>query len=80
LVFDSSVSTRTRTVTDDLGGCTGRAAISPGPRFGVRELGEIDMVSMALATLDLVTRDDALEPPGTGSWLRPRSASCPADQ
>jgi hypothetical protein len=34
-------------VTGDLGGCTGRAAISPDPRFGVRELGEIDMVSMA---------------------------------
>ena len=29
------------------------------PRFEVRELGEIDMVSIALATLDLVTHDDA---------------------
>jgi hypothetical protein len=29
------------------------------PRFEVRELGEIDMVSMALATLDLVAHDDA---------------------
>jgi hypothetical protein len=29
------------------------------PRFEVRELGEIDMVSMAPATLDLVTHDDA---------------------
>jgi len=29
------------------------------PRFEVRELGEIDMVSVALATLDLVTHDDA---------------------
>jgi hypothetical protein len=28
-------------------------------RFEVRELGEIDMVSMALATPDLVARDDA---------------------
>ena len=46
-------------VTDDLCGCTGRAAISPDPRFEVKELGEIDMVSRALATLDLVTRDDA---------------------
>ena len=50
---------RTRTVTDDLCGCTGRAAISPDPPFDVEELGEIDMVSMALATLDLVTHDDA---------------------
>jgi hypothetical protein len=33
-----------------------RAAISPDPRFEVRELAEIDMVSTAL---DLVTRDDA---------------------
>jgi len=58
-VFESRVSDRTRTVTDDLCGCTGRAAISPDPRFEVRELGEIDMASMALATLDLVTHDDA---------------------
>jgi hypothetical protein len=29
------------------------------PRFEVRELGEIDMVSRARATLDLVTHDDA---------------------
>ena len=50
---------RTRTVTDDLCGCTGRAAISPDPRFEAKELGEIDMVSMALATLDLLTHDDA---------------------
>jgi hypothetical protein len=57
--FDSRVSTRTRTVTDDLCESTGRAAISPDPRFEVRELGEIDMVSRALATLDLVTHDDA---------------------
>jgi hypothetical protein len=56
-VFDARVSTRTRTVTDDLRGCTGRAAISPDPRYEVKELGEIDMVSMALATLDLVTHD-----------------------
>jgi len=33
--------------------------MSPAPRFDVKELGEIDMVSMALATLDLVTRDNA---------------------
>jgi hypothetical protein len=56
-VFDSRVSTRTRTVTDDLCGCSGRAAISPDPRFEVRELGEIDMVSRRLATLDLATHD-----------------------
>jgi hypothetical protein len=49
-VFGSSVS-------EDLCGCTGRAAISPGPRFEVRELGEIGMVSIALATQDLVTHD-----------------------
>jgi hypothetical protein len=54
-VFDSRVSTRTHTVTDDLGGCAGPAAMSPDPRFEVRELGEIDMVSMALAPPDLVT-------------------------
>jgi hypothetical protein len=70
-VFDSRVSTRTRTVTDDLCGCTGRAAMSPDPRFEVRELGEIDMVSMALATLDLVADDDAHPA---------RCASCSADQ
>jgi hypothetical protein len=29
------------------------------PRFDVKELGEIDMVPMALATLDLVIHDDA---------------------
>lgn len=29
--FDSRVSTRTRTVTDDLCGCIGRAVISPDP-------------------------------------------------
>ena len=50
---------RTRTVTGDLCGCTGCAAMSPDPRFEVEELGEIDMVSRALATLDLVTHDDA---------------------
>jgi hypothetical protein len=91
-VFGSRVSTRT--VTGDLCGCTGRAAMSPGPRFEVRELGEIDMVSVALATLDLVAAmgTGLLGPPGTGtgSWLDepPRQpgawpahcASCPADQ
>ncbi len=30
----------------------------PGPRFEMRELGEIDMTSRALATLDLVDHDD----------------------
>src|ERR1700722_1650399 len=50
---------RTRTVTGDLCGCTGCAAMSPDPRFEVEELGETDMASMALATLDLVTHDDA---------------------
>jgi hypothetical protein len=50
---------RTRTVTDDLCGCTGAPRCHQTPRFEVKELGEIDMVSMALATLDLVTRDDA---------------------
>jgi hypothetical protein len=67
VVCDSRVSTRT--VTDDLCGCTGRAAISPDPRFEAKELGEIDMVSIELATLDLLTHHGA----------RPRSASCPAD-
>jgi hypothetical protein len=58
----------------------------------MKELGEIDMASRALATLELVTRDDAqpafpavhLEGHGlstaTESWLQPRSASCSADQ
>jgi hypothetical protein len=56
----------------------------------MKELGEIDMASRALATLELVTRDDA-QPAfpavhleghvlSAESWLRPRSASCPADQ
>jgi hypothetical protein len=36
--------------------CRARAAISPDPRFDAKELGEIDMVSMALATLDLVAQ------------------------
>jgi hypothetical protein len=57
-VFGSRVSTRTRTVTGDLCGCA-RPAMSLGPRFEVRELGEIDMVPTALATLDLVAHDDA---------------------
>jgi hypothetical protein len=59
----------------------------------MKELGEIDMVSRALATLELMTHDDAqsafpaVRPEGhavpsaaTGPWLQPRSASCPADQ
>jgi hypothetical protein len=51
---------RARTATDDLCGCTGRAVMSlDPPGFEVKELGEIDMVSMALATLDLVTHNDA---------------------
>ena len=54
---NDQLAKRTRAVTDDL---CGHAAISPDPRFEVRELGEIDMVSRALATLDLVTHDDAL--------------------
>jgi hypothetical protein len=37
--------------------CRARRDVT-GPRFEVRELGEIDMVSMALATLDLVAHDD----------------------
>lgn len=44
---------RTRTATGDLRGCTGRAAMSPALRFEVKELGAVDMVSMALAMLDL---------------------------
>jgi hypothetical protein len=36
-----------------------RRDITRPPCFEVRELGEIEMVSMALATLDLVTHDDA---------------------
>ena len=58
VVFDSR-SVRTHAVSDDLCGCTGRTAIPPDPRFEVKELGEIDMVSRARATLDLVTHDDA---------------------
>jgi hypothetical protein len=59
----------------------------------MKELGEIDMVSRALATLELVTCEDAqpafpaVRPEGhtalstaTGPWLQPGSASCPADQ
>jgi hypothetical protein len=57
--FGSRVSTRTLTVTGDLCGCTGRAAMSLDPRFEVKELGEIDVVSMTLATQDLVTHNDA---------------------
>jgi hypothetical protein len=94
-VFGSRVSTRTCTVTGDLCGYTGRAPrYHQAPRFEVRELGEIDMVSMALATLDSVAAmgTGLLGPPGTGtgSWLdepprQPgawpaRDASCPADQ
>jgi hypothetical protein len=58
----------------------------------VKELGEIDMASMALATLDLVTHDDARlvfpavhltaaerAPTMPGIW-RARCASCSADQ
>jgi hypothetical protein len=92
-VFDSRVSIRTRTVTGDPCGCTGGAPrCHQAPRFAVRELGEIDMVSMALATLDLVARDDARpafpavylswwdEPPGQpGAWPA-RGASYSADQ
>jgi non-ribosomal peptide synthetase component F len=37
----------------------GQRGQSPDPRFEVKELGEIDMVSRALATLDLVGHDDA---------------------
>jgi hypothetical protein len=57
-VFGSRVSEdsdqlaeRTRTVTGVPCGCTGRAAMSPDPRFEMRELGGIDMVSGALAML-----------------------------
>ena len=50
------IAERIRTVAGDL---RGRAAISPDLRFEVKELGEIDMVPRALATLDLVTHDDA---------------------
>src|ERR1022692_2259353 len=49
----------TRTITDDRCGCTGCAAISPAPPFRSERADEIDMVSMALATLDLVTHDNA---------------------
>jgi hypothetical protein len=45
---------RTRAVTGDLCGCTGaRRDITRTPRFDAKELGEIDMVSRALAMLDL---------------------------
>ena len=37
----------------------GQRGQSPDPRFEVKELGAIDMVSRALATLDLVSHDDA---------------------
>jgi hypothetical protein len=40
--------------------CAGTPRYRQTLRFEVRELGEIDMVSRALATLDLVTHDDAL--------------------
>jgi hypothetical protein len=56
-VFGSRVSTRTRTVTGDLCGCARRAAMSLSPRFEVRELGEIDMVPMAPATLASCSAD-----------------------
>ena len=41
------------------GGLCGCAVMSSDPRFDVGELGEIDMVSRALAALDLVTNDAA---------------------
>jgi hypothetical protein len=47
----------------------GRAAISPDLRFEVKELGEIDMVFMALvAAIDI----ELLEPPDADaeSWLQ----------
>jgi hypothetical protein len=69
LYLRQQVRERTRAVTDGLCGCTGRAAISPDLRFEVKELGEIDMVSMALvAAIDT----ELLEPPdaGTESWFR----------
>jgi hypothetical protein len=60
------VSERTRTVTDGLCGCTGRTAISPDLRFEVKEMGEIDMVSMALvAAIDT----ELLEPPPLATAL-----------
>jgi hypothetical protein len=43
---------RTRTVAGGLCGC---AAISPDPLSDMKERGEIDMVSRALATLELMT-------------------------
>jgi hypothetical protein len=58
----------------------------------MKELGEIDMASRALAMLELMTHDDAqpafpavhleghVPSTATASWLQPRSASCSADQ
>jgi hypothetical protein len=56
MVVFYSRSASAHAATDDLCGCT---AIPQDPRFEVRELGEIDMVSRARAMLDLVTHDDA---------------------
>jgi hypothetical protein len=77
-------------------GVPGAPRYHQAPVFETKELGEIDMVSLALATVDLVTHDDAqpgfppvhLLPPLIegellelpGSWLPPRSANCSADQ
>jgi hypothetical protein len=88
-VNEDSAACTARAVTGDL---CGGAAISPDPRSDMKELGEIDMAHRALATLELVTHDDA-QPAfpalrlvdhglstATESWLQPRSASCSADQ
>jgi hypothetical protein len=38
---------RTRMVTGDLCGCTGRRDVTRPPRFEMKELGEVTMVSTA---------------------------------
>jgi acyl-CoA synthetase (AMP-forming)/AMP-acid ligase II len=56
---DDQLAERTCTVADDLDDLAGAAISHQTTRFEVKGLGEIDMVSMARATLDLVTHDAA---------------------
>jgi hypothetical protein len=60
------VSECTHGVTEDLCGCTGRAADTTRPRFEVRELGEIDTVSRA----SLSSADTSAHGRAAGSALR----------
>jgi hypothetical protein len=71
------VSERTRVVSDGLCGCAGRAAISPDLRFEVKELGEIEMVFMALvAAIDTELLDRRTSAPSPGYCSR----TCSADR